>query len=110
MTNFPEIQRRLLEGNLHGDEVASYRNYIAVMLARAYEAYASALSFGAVWTTEHRSEYKSQAECERAYEATEAGRKETVIKWTIRAYEAVQEVLTSLHFSLSKEEKGVHGL
>lgn len=102
---FPEIQSRLLEGNLHGDEVAAFRSYIAVMLARAYEVYASCLSFGATWTTEHRPEYKSQAECERAYEATEAGKKETTVKWTIRAYEAVQEVLTSLWFQLAKEEK-----
>lgn len=110
MTNFPEIQSRLLEGNLYGDEIAAYRSYLAVMLARGYEKYAGSLSSRAEWTTEHRSEYKSQAECERAWEATDAGKEETITKWTIKAYEAVQEVLTSLWFQINKEERSVQGL
>jgi hypothetical protein len=108
--NFKSIQERLLEGNLYGDEVASYRNYIAVMLARAYEKYAGSLSFRAEWTTEHRAEYKSQAECERAWEATGPGKEETTLKWTIKAYEALSEVLTSLWFQLNKEERSAQGL
>jgi hypothetical protein len=107
--SFKEIQDRLLEGNLHGEEVASYRNYIAVMLARAYEQYAGCLSSGAEWKTEHRKEYGSQAECERAYEAG-PGKEEITLKWTIRAYESVQEVLTSLWFQLTREERNAQGL
>lgn len=105
MTDFKAIQSRLLEGNLHGEEIADYRNYIAVMLARLYAEYGDAKSYGAAWTTEHRNEYKSQAECERAYEATEEGKKETRLKYAIRAYESVQEVLTSAWFAITREEK-----
>lgn len=99
------IQDRLLEGDMFGDEIASSRSYIAVMLARGYEAYARCLSLRAEWTTTNRDQYKSQAECERAYEATDAGKEETVIKYSLKAYEAIQEVLTSLWFQINREEK-----
>lgn len=101
--NFLTIQDRLLEGNLHGDEIAMYRSFLSVWLSRFYEQYGLCLSSRAEWTTEHRKEYGSQAECERAWEAG-PGREETTLKYKIKGYEVVGEVLTSLWFQVNKEQ------
>lgn len=100
---FTEIASRLRDGNLTPDEIKDFRSYCAGMLYRMYEEYGRALSFGAEWVTENRKNHGSQAETERAYLSTEAGKKETTLKYEIRGVEAMSEVLTSLHFQTNRE-------
>lgn len=100
---FPEIADRLREGNLTPDEVSLYRQKCAGELYFMYEQYGKCLSFGAEWMTAKREEYKSQAECERAYAASGPGKEETTLKYKIKGVEALESVLTSLYFQTNKE-------
>lgn len=108
--NFETIQDRLLEGNLHGEEVATFRNYVAVWLSYFYEQRGKSKVQGAIWIHGHRDDHKSHAACERAWETTEAGQNLTLLDERIRGYEKVFEVLTSLWFQLNKEERSAQGL
>lgn len=103
--NFTLIISRLEQGSLTGDEIAEFRSFCAAWLFRYYEQYGKCLSFGARWKTGTRERYKSMAECERAYEATDEGKKEIRLKCRIKGVEAVQEVLTSLWFQVNKEAR-----
>lgn len=106
MTDFRTIVDRLEQGNLTPDEIASYRSYCAAWLYRFYEEVGSLSAEGALWLTANRNlkdRYKSQAECERAWEATESGQKLIKKKALIKGVEHVQEVLTSLWFQTNKE-------
>lgn len=102
---FTEIADRLREGNLAPDEITSYRQFCAGSLYRMYEQYGKCLSFGAEWMTEHRKDHGSQAETERAYAASDAGKEETTLKYRIKGVEAIESVLTSLYFQANKEMK-----
>lgn len=105
MSTFKEIVDRLVEGNLGGDEIASYRSFCAAWLYRYYEELGQLSSTAALWLTGNREKYKSQAECERAWEATEQGQRQILVKNLIRGLEHVQETLTSLYFMAEKEAK-----
>ncbi|RJQ33863.1 hypothetical protein C4568_03620 [Candidatus Parcubacteria bacterium] len=102
---FKQIINRVEQGGLSGDEIASYRNFCAVWLYRFYEEVGNLSAKAAVWMTANRENYKSQAECERAWDATEEGQTLTRKKNTIKGLEHIQEVLTSQHFMLTKELK-----
>lgn len=103
MTDFPQIAERLKQGNLLPDEIAEYRQFCAGQLFFFYEQYGKCLSFGAEWMTENRKDYGSQAETERAYAASGPGKEETTLKYKIKGVEALESVLTSLHFQTNKE-------
>lgn len=110
---FKEISIRLAENNLTPDEITHFRSFCASWLFRFYETYGSVVSLGAVWQTEHRQDYKSQAETERAWLATEEGSEETKLKNRIKGVEALQEVLTSLYYQTNREMRlaqNDHGL
>jgi hypothetical protein len=59
----------------------------------------------ALWCAANRSEYKSQAECERAFDAQEEGQVLIKKKNLIKGLEHIQEVLTSQWFALTREQK-----
>lgn len=105
--NFKEIADRLSENNLTPDEIAHFRSFCAAWLFRLYETYGKLVSEGAGWQTDRRSspDYKSQAERERAWYATEEGQEETTLKYRIRGVEAMQDVLTSLYYQANREMK-----
>ena len=105
---FKSIIDRIEQGGLTGDEIASYRNFCAVWLYRFYEEVGNLGAKAAFWMTANRENYKSQAECERAWDATEEGQTLIKKKNTIKGLEHVQEVLTSQWFAINKEAR-VHG-
>lgn len=110
---FKDISSRLAENNLTPDEIADFRSYCASWLFRLYEQYGRLVSSGAAWQTEKRDGYKSQAETERAWLATEEGNAETETKYRIRGVEAMQDVLTSLYYQTNREMRiaqSDHGL
>jgi hypothetical protein len=104
------IVQRIETGNLSPDEVDSYRNYLAVWLFRYYEEYGQVSSQGALWQTANAEKYKSQAACEKGWDSTEWGQRQTLLKNLIKGLEHLQDVLTSQHFQLTRAAKETHAL
>lgn len=104
------IVERIELGNLTPDEVDDFRNHIAVWLFRYYEEYGEVSSQGALWLTANRDKYKSQAEAERAWDATDRGQRQTLVKNLIKGVEHIQDVLTSQHFQLTRAMKEANAL
>lgn len=103
-----DIIARLQQGNLTPDEIAEFRSFVAVWLYRYYEEKGTLSAKAALWMTAQRSEYKSQAECERAWDATEDGQKLILKSNVIKGLEHIQEVLTSAWFAVNKEYQIAH--
>lgn len=100
-----EIAERMEEGSLTGHEVADARSIVSAHLFRLNEEYGRLSSLAALWMTAHRENYKSQAECERAWEATENGLTMIEKKYAIRGLEALSEGLATLWFLNQREYK-----
>lgn len=105
-----DIVSRIEDGDLTPSEVDNYRNYCAVWLFRYYEEYGKVSSQAALWLTANRENYKSQAEAERAWDSTEQGQRQTLVKNLIKGVEHIQDVLTSQHFQLTRALKETHSL
>lgn len=103
--NIKEIIDRLELGQLGGAEIADYRNYCAAWLARFNREYGELVATGAGWITANRDNYKSHAECERAWQATPQGAREIELKYQIRALEHVSDALLTNHMLLQREYK-----
>lgn len=102
---FKDITNRLEEGNLTENEIVEFKNFCAVWLYRINEQYGQLCSNAALWQTAHREDYKSQAECERAWQATQDGQNQTKFKYQIRAIEYISETLSTNWFLKQREWK-----
>lgn len=101
------IVERMREGNMTPDEIADSRVFIGTWLYTFNVRYGKASALSAVWITANREKYKSHAECERAWEATEKGQEEIRLKYDIRALEAIQDALETAWFLAQREWKNV---
>jgi len=107
---FKEIVDRVSEGNLGGDEIAHYRNFCASWLFRFNTEYGELVASGAMWQTANQEKHKSQASCERAWQATPEGQKEIRLKYKIRGIEHINDALLTNHMLLQRELKEVHAV
>jgi len=102
---FHDVIRRIDQGNLTGDEIVEFRNFCAIWLFRFNEEYGQLAGKAALWQTGNEEAYKSQAACERAWEATEDGQKQIKLKYQIRAIEHIQDALETNWFLVTREWK-----
>lgn len=102
---FHDVIRRIEEGNLTADEIVEHRNFCSVWLFRLNEEYGRLTSQAALWQTGNEENYKSQAACERAWEATDDGQRQTKLKYQIKGIEHIQDALETNWFLLSREWK-----
>lgn len=102
---FKTITDRIEQGNLSPNEVSEYRNFCAVWLFRLNTEYGALVSESAQWQVAKGDEFKSQAACERAWEATEKGQRQTALKYQIRGVEHIQDALETNWFLLNRELK-----
>lgn len=107
---FERIAKRMSEGELIESEIDAYRRYAAAWLFYLNEQSGKLSATSAFWLTEHRSEYKSQAEAERAWEATKEGQTLIKTKARIKGIEALTDALAGTWFLRQREWKETHGL
>lgn len=102
---FPQIAKRVASGDLTETEIDEYRRFCASWLFTLNATVGNLLGAMAVWLTQHRQEYKSQAEAERAFEATEHGQRLIQTKYRIRGIEALVSALEGTWFLRQREWK-----
>lgn len=100
---FTSIAEDLRNGIDSPELVQTYRNFCASWMYTLHNQYGQLKAEAAVWLTKHREEYKSYAECERAWDATEQGTKKIEIKHTLEGLHELQEALKSQHYLLMRE-------
>lgn len=103
--NFKEIIDRMERGGLTPDEISAYRNHCAGWLFTLNTQYGELVALSALWITANRENYKSHAECERAWEAREEGQKQIKLKYQIKGIEHIQDALETNWFLLNRERK-----
>lgn len=108
--NFKTIADSLETGNLHGDTIVAYRNFCAAWLARFNTEYGELVAKSALWQTAQREKYKSMAECERAWQATDDGQREISLKYQIKSIEHISDGLLTNHLHLQREMKDAGAL
>lgn len=107
---FETIAIRLQKDDLSESEIDQYRRFCGAWIFTLNTEYGNLIARMAIWLTMHRGEYKSQAEAERAFEATKDGQRMIKVKYRIRAVEALSEALTSAWFLKQREWKETHNL
>jgi hypothetical protein len=107
---FKDIAERMASGSLTETEIDEYRRFCASWLFTLNEQYGTLLAEAAVWLTANREKYKSYAEAERAWEATEQGQKIINTKYRIRGVEALTSALEGSWFLRQREWKEANRL
>jgi len=102
---FKEIAERMASESLDENSIDEYRRYCASWLFTLNEQYGRYLAEAAQWLTHNRESYKSYAECERAWEATEKGAASIKAKYQIRGIEALVDALEGTYWLRSREWK-----
>lgn len=102
---FKEIADDMASGSLDENTIDTYRRYCASWLFTLNEQYGRCLAEAAQWLTLNRENYKSYAEAERAWEATERGQLQIKSKYQIRGIEAIVDALTATWFLRQREWK-----
>lgn len=102
---FAEISARMASDSLTETEIDEYRRYCASWLFTLNEQYGRCLAEAAQWLTLNRENYKSYAEAERAWEATERGQLQIKSKYQIRGIEALVDALEGTYWLRSREWK-----
>lgn len=86
-------------------EVDRYRRFLAGWAALKHAQYGKLRVARANWTTQKRDEFKSIAETERNWEATEDGNTFIALHEQLKAVDLLLGVLESTHFLLQAEAK-----
>lgn len=98
-----DIADRMLDGELNENEIDEYRRFCAATLFTLNERYGTLKAGAARWMTQNRTVYGSQAETERAWEATEAGQSMIKAKYEIQGVEALSDALEGAWFLRQRE-------
>lgn len=105
MMTFSHLANRIASGPLSETEIDEMRRFCASFLFTLNELLGKLTAEAALWLTEHRSEYKSYAEAERAWEAKKHGQEMILIKYRIRGVEALSDALEGAWFLRQREWK-----
>lgn len=103
--DFGQIASQMEEGNMTPKEVSDARNLVAAYLARMQWVMGTLAARRAKTVTEFRDSYKSMAETERAWEATDAGQQELMLHHQIKALEQLASALETNWFLLQSQSK-----
>lgn len=86
-------------------EVVKYKTYLTAWVARKRNEYGQYKKQRANFIVGEREKYKSYAECERAWEATEHGNKYLQLHEQIKAVELLIDDLKTTYFNYRSELK-----
>lgn len=103
--NILTIVAEMEQGLVSPINIVGYRNHIASCLYHLHIEYGQVKSQAALWLTANRDKFKSQAECERAWEAGTRGQRQIALKHEIEALGHIQESLATNWFLLNREAK-----
>lgn len=106
--DFGEIAAQLERGDLTPREVSTARNLVAAYLSRMRWVMGTLSARRAKTVSQWRNDYKSMAETERAWEATDAGQQEVRLHHQIKALEQLAGALETNWFLLQGEKKGTY--
>lgn len=106
--DFSRIAQLMEQGNMTPREVSEGRNLVAAYLSRMRWVMGTLAARRARTVTQWRDSYKSMAETERAWEATEAGQQEVELHHQIKALEQLASALETNWFLLQSEARGQH--
>lgn len=106
---FSQIADELKLGIDSPELVSRYMSFLAGWMYTLHSQYGKLKAEAAEWLTRNRDKYKSYAECERAWDATEDGKLLIKLKHRIQGIEHLQDALKSQHFLLNREwrDRGV---
>lgn len=102
---FETIAQRIIAPDLSEVEIDDYRRFCASWLFTLNETYGRLQAAAALWVTKDREKYGSQAETERAWEATKEGQQMIKTKYRIRAVEALSDALEHTYWLRNREWK-----
>lgn len=103
--DFSLIAGQLERGDLTPREVSEARSQVAASLSRMRWVMGTLAARRAKAVSQWRSEYRSMAETERAWEATEAGQQEVQLHHQIKGLEQLAGALETNWFLLQGERK-----
>lgn len=96
------------QGQMTPREVSESRNKIAAELARLRWRYGKLAAQRARYVVAHKGSYKSLAETERVWEATDDGQIELQLQHQIKALEALLGALETNWFLLQNEARNTY--
>jgi hypothetical protein len=103
--DFGQIAKQMELGNMTPREVSEARNVVSAYLSRMRWIMGTLSARRAKTVTLERHNYRSLAETERAWEATEAGQQEVTLHHQIKALEQLSSALETNWFLLQGETK-----
>lgn len=107
--DFTELAEQLEAGTIQTPkEVSDWRAKTSAYLSRMRWQIGTLQARRARTVVEHRDEYKSLADAERAWTATDAGQQEIMLHHQIRALEQHAASLDKLWWNLQGEARGNH--
>lgn len=101
--NFTDIVQAMERGDMTPREISDGRNRIGAELARLRWRYGQLVAKRAKYVSARRDNYKSMAETERAWEATDEGQIELQMHHQIKALEGLLSALETNWFLLQGE-------
>ena len=104
--DFGPIVKQIEEGNMTPREISDARNFVAAWLSRMRFEMGRLAAQRAKNVDHFRPNYRSLAETERAWEATELGQSEAALHHQIRALEGIFSALETNWFLLTHEATG----
>jgi len=104
--DFGQIVKQMEDGNMTPRDISDARNFVAAWLSRMRFEMGRLAAQRAKSVDHFRPNYRSLAETERAWEATELGQSEAELHHQIKALEGIFTALETNWFLLTHEAKG----
>lgn len=108
VTDFSMIVRSMEKGDMTPKEISDGRARISAEAARLRWRYGKLAAQRAKYVVANKGYYKSMAETERVWEATDEGQIEIQIHHQIKALEILLEALATLWFLQQNEAKNIY--
>lgn len=106
--DFRPIVRAMETGDMTPKEISDGRARISAELARMYWRYGRLAAQRAKFVVNSKGSYKTMAETERVWEATENGQIDTQLKYEIKGLEALLDGLETMWFNVQNEAKNIY--